>query len=787
MNSKHKNHSMDSFTRGSQLFMHAMRMVGQGAKIACITSIFFVLVWTLFKSSRMLTLPDVYYWICERWAVMKFDIGMTFYEKNELTIAIYDFSDGVFKIFGPMEYRQMVWSSMVGKRLMLYWHWLSTSALIEFINIFSAGMIFTYVFFVIQGRKIIGKKKIRGRNIITPKKLTAQLKKSGMASSITIGKLPLVKDSERQHILITGTTGTGKTNLLHDIIPQIRASGNKAIIVDLTGSFVGPYFEEKRDFLLNPFDSRSVSWLPWVDCHELYDYDSLAAAIIGEASHHDTFWDDSAKKILAEALYKFKEKQSISEVLKVLNTSSLSDYSEFFKDTKVASLTDKAADRTATSIRATMSNKVRALSYLKETRTPFSIKDYVMNAANASENSLKYANNMLYAKGHPENLLDTSYSIYLYRTEHKKIYAFVVHSVQQYETLDITSIEDHAKYTDSLTWPEAISNKKEKYVSTTFPSGLVELIIFNCEHTCTPWLFITAMPSQRKALGPLLSAWIEVAITGLMQRDPLSQNNNIWIVMDELAGLGKIPSLKTGLAEARKYGGCVLAAAQNIHQLTDIYGGDGAYNLLDQFNTRFIFRVGDQKTAQMAAQMLGEQEIQETKESLSYGANTMRDGVNISTTERNRALILPTEIMTLPNLTCYVKLSGNWPITKLAMQYNAPNVINQLFSAKTVPYSHSIMCKTGSPDFKGKDIGIYLYRDNLQNTNIYALIIHGRVIRETLHLSEIDECKQYIIDLKWPNDADIKKSEYIDVILHAKLEKLVIKNCTFSQDVTAHE
>ena len=101
--------------------------------------------------------------------------------------------------------------------------------------------------------------------------------------------------------------------------------------------------------------------------------------------------------------------------------------------------------------------------------------------------------------------------------------------------------------------------------------------------------------------------------------------------------------------------------------------------MLDQFNSRFIFRVGDQETAQIAANILGEQESKQMQESLSYGANTMRDGVNINTIERKNLLVMPTEIMNLPNLSCYAKLAGNWPITKIKLKYQKRRHIIESF------------------------------------------------------------------------------------------------------------
>ncbi len=181
------------------------------------------------------------------------------------------------------------------------------------------------------------------------------------------------------------------------------------------------------------------------------------------------------------------------------------------------------------------------------------------------------------------------------------------------------------------------------------------------------WLFITSSPNQRVTLRPLIAAWISIAIKALMDRNINNTHQNMWFVIDELPSLQKIAALGVALAESRKYGGCFVAGMQNIYQLEEIYGLAGSSSMLDLFGSKFIFRVSDQQTAYRSALMLGEQEILETQENLSYGANTMRDGVNMSHLEKRKLLVMPSEIMNLPDLTCYVKLAGNFPITKLQM------------------------------------------------------------------------------------------------------------------------
>ncbi|XVN42865.1 MAG: type IV secretion system DNA-binding domain-containing protein [Candidatus Rickettsia vulgarisii] len=61
--------------------------------------------------------------------------------------------------------------------------------------------------------------------------------------------MPLVKDSETQHILLTGS---GKTNMLNELLPQIRNQQDRAIIFDLTGGFVNRFFNPATDILNLP-------------------------------------------------------------------------------------------------------------------------------------------------------------------------------------------------------------------------------------------------------------------------------------------------------------------------------------------------------------------------------------------------------------------------------------------------------------------------------------------------------------------------------------------------------
>jgi type IV secretory pathway TraG/TraD family ATPase VirD4 len=82
-----------------------------------------------------------------------------------------------------------------------------------------------------------------------------------------------------------------------------------------------------------------------------------------------------------------------------------------------------------------------------------------------------------------------------------------------------------------------------------------------------------------------------------------------------------------------------------------------------------VFGSPDEDTAKWCSNSLGNTEIEEFKEGLSYGAHEMRDGVNLNISRTMRHLVLPSEIMNLANLNAYVKLANNYPVAKVKLEY----------------------------------------------------------------------------------------------------------------------
>jgi type IV conjugative transfer system coupling protein TraD len=169
-------------------------------------------------------------------------------------------------------------------------------------------------------------------------------------------------------------------------------------------------------------------------------------------------------------------------------------------------------------------------------------------------------------------------------------------------------------------------------------------------------LFLSCTPAQRAAVTPLITAWLAAAAESLLRIAPTDKRT--WFVIDELHNLKRLPRLDISLAEVRKFGGCFVMGTQMISQLNTIYGHETAKTVTGLCGTKIVMNIPEPITAKYMSDFLGEIEETTTAEAISYGANTVRDGVNISKQNAKKAAVPPGEIMNLKIGEAFVKFSS---------------------------------------------------------------------------------------------------------------------------------
>lgn len=198
------------------------------------------------------------------------------------------------------------------------------------------------------------------------------------------------------------------------------------------------------------------------------------------------------------------------------------------------------------------------------------------------------------------------------------------------------------------------------------------------------WLFITVKADQLPSLRPLVTVWLDIAISAIMSL-PADRKRRLYCVIDELPTLQKLPSLSDFLARARKYGGCGILGFQSYPQLEATYGIQDAAAITGYCSTWVALRANDTPTAKHVSENLGQVEQVEANEGMSYGVNDMRDGVNLSRMQVTRPLVMQTEVTNLPNLAGYLRFGRNLPVVRFVDRYNGLSTIEPAFAEKATP------------------------------------------------------------------------------------------------------
>jgi len=423
-------------------------------------------------------------------------------------------------------------------------------------------------FWIFRGSQKHQRKILSGTTLLNHKAIIKLIKKKKEASHLCLAGLPLLKDKETEHFLISGTTGSGKTNCFIELLQQIRECGDRAVIVDSTSELFQRFFQEKKDLLLNPLDVRSQNWNLWAECQEKYHFNEFAECLIPASSHHDVFWTNAARDIFVETAKLLHERGSTSyeELINHSIKKPIKDIAEFYARSSVASMMNIAAEKTSQSIRSTLATAIRCFESLEE-GGEFSIRKWML--------------------------------------------------------------ENHENQ----------------------------------------WLFLSCQPDQRALLRPLFSGWLAIAVRSLLARGSTPKGKT-WFIIDELPTLNHLPELPKALAEVRKYGGCFVIGLQSVSQLEDIYGRATTQTMSGLTGTKIIFRASETIAAKRMSELLGEQEVMEAVESISFGAHQVRDGVSLSDQKRRQVTIPYTDILQLNNLEAYLKLPGNYPIAKIQFDYH---------------------------------------------------------------------------------------------------------------------
>lgn len=185
-------------------------------------------------------------------------------------------------------------------------------------------------------------------------------------------------------------------------------------------------------------------------------------------------------------------------------------------------------------------------------------------------------------------------------------------------------------------------------------------------------LFVTFKKRDLPIIRNLLSAAIDLMISTAV--DEGKSCRPIWLIIDELAGLGEIPALLMGAAELRKTGMRLVVGMQDYDQIEGVYGRYRAASITNNLSNKLILRATSGAAAERLSQTLGEHKVvvhgEGTSKSRKFMGETTRTE-SVSLSERDERVVMPAEILGLQDLTGYVRMAGEAAIYKTPISITA--------------------------------------------------------------------------------------------------------------------
>lgn len=119
--------------------------------------------------------------------------------------------------------------------------------------------------------------------------------------------LVIKRDREAHHIQIAGDTGTGKSTLVRQIIYQIEARKEVAIIFDPDHEYITEFFNEKRgDWVLNPKDDRCPYWPIGAEADDEAEATPIAIGLFPDEPTRQQFFLSHTRAIFSYLLATYK-------------------------------------------------------------------------------------------------------------------------------------------------------------------------------------------------------------------------------------------------------------------------------------------------------------------------------------------------------------------------------------------------------------------------------------------------------------------------------------------------
>ncbi|HTC43813.1 MAG TPA: type IV secretion system DNA-binding domain-containing protein [Steroidobacteraceae bacterium] len=212
---------------------------------------------------------------------------------------------------------------------------------------------------VLEGEGGKGARRVPGRS------------RPGREAGLTLAGIAVAEADETKHFKIIGTTGTGKSTAITELLTQALARGDRAVIADPDGGYMRRFYRPERgDVILNPFEAASRKWDLFGEIHTPYDIEQIARSLIPDHEGSDRIWRGYARTFFTAVTRRAHEAgiEDVGEVYRLLVFAEHRELRALLAGTAAQPFLDEDNTRMFDSVRSVASSAVTALQYVAEQR-----------------------------------------------------------------------------------------------------------------------------------------------------------------------------------------------------------------------------------------------------------------------------------------------------------------------------------------------------------------------------------------------------------------------------------
>ena len=207
------------------------------------------------------------------------------------------------------------------------------------------------------------------------------------AESVVHGRLglagvPIMPTDELKHFKLVGTTGTGKSTAIRELLALALRRGDRAVISDPDGAYALRFARRYRgDVILNPFEPDSVRWDPYGEIDQPYDVEQLASALVassGDPAAQE--WRGYARTFVGALLRRSHAdgQRDPAALWRLLAVADSDELRAMVAGTPAQPFLEPDNARMFASIRSVAVSAMAALQYVQAQRAaPFSVRRWI--------------------------------------------------------------------------------------------------------------------------------------------------------------------------------------------------------------------------------------------------------------------------------------------------------------------------------------------------------------------------------------------------------------------------